>query len=172
MTRGAHVSTIGDVAPRFRVSSRFSVATLGLFVALGAGEAWAKKPKRGKDKIDPSHSEAVAQYITDPSYSTPWVDHLPTSRKVKSPKEYLGYHIGTPGKLTKPETINAYFRQLAKDSKRVKVFSMGKSHGGREMIVAAIGSKKNLKKLDKIKSNSGLTEAERQRLCEAAISNN
>ena len=138
-------------ARRFRNSTPVVLATC-FALSAGAGEAWAKKPKRGKDTIDPSHSEAVSQFITDPSYSTPWVDHLPVSRKVKSPKEFLGYHIGTPGKLTKPETINDYFRQLAKDSKRVRVFSMGKSHGGREMLVAAIGSKKNLKRLEKIKA--------------------
>ena len=106
--------------------------------------------KRGRDRIDPDHAAAVRSYVTDPAYLTEWVDHIPVSRKIPDPKAFLGYHIGTPGKLTPPETINAYFRELAKHSKNVEVVSIGKSHGGREMIVAFIGSKKNLRRLDAI----------------------
>lgn len=127
------------------------LATAGTWLASCAALAGPQKAnKRGRDTIDPEHAAAVASYVTDPAYLTDWVDHLPVSKRVPDPKAFLGYHVGTPGKLTAPETINAYFRELAAKSKRVEVRSMGKSHGGREMLVAFVGSKKNLKRIDEI----------------------
>lgn len=110
--------------------------------------------KRGRDRLDVDYARDIANNTTDPAYLTEWVDHLPESRRVRSPKQFLGYSIGTPGKLTKPETVNGYFRALERDSNRVQVQSMGQSHGGREMIVAAIGSPKNLRRLEEIKARN------------------
>lgn len=110
--------------------------------------------KRGRDKLDVDYARDIAAHTTDPAFSNEWVDHLPVSRAVPSPKQALGYSIGTPGVLTAPERINAYFRELAAASPRVQVFSIGQSHGGREMIVVAIGSKSNLAKLEQIKARN------------------
>lgn len=129
-----------------------SLSCSSLAVA-GEGSVEPELPtRRGKDKLDVDYARDIHANTTDPTYLSEWVDHLPVSRRVSSPKQALGYSIGTPGELTQPETINAYFRTLADESPRVQVFSMGRSHGGREMIVAAIGSKKNLAKLDEIKA--------------------
>jgi hypothetical protein len=110
--------------------------------------------RRGRDSLDPEYAAEIAAHTTEQRYLTPWVDHIPTSRRVPSPKEFLGYSIGTPNRLTPPDQIVDYFRRLERTSDRVQVFSMGKSHGGREMIVAAIGSKKNLRQLDSIKARN------------------
>ncbi len=107
---------------------------------------------RGRDKLDVDYARDIAAHTTDPAYLSEWVDHLPVARTAPSPKQALGYAIGTPGVLTRPERINAYLRELADASKRVEVFSLGQSHGGREMIVAAIASEKNLRKLEQIKA--------------------
>jgi hypothetical protein len=110
--------------------------------------------KRGPDRLDVDYAREIAAHTTDPQFLTEWVDHLPVSRKVPTPKQFLGYSIGTPGQLTQPDRINDYFRELARTSKHVQVFSMGRSDGGREMIVAAIGSKRNLARLDEIKARN------------------
>lgn len=120
--------------------------------APGSEEPGSFPSSRGRDKLDVDYARDIAAHTTDPAYLTQWVDHLPRSRTVPSPKQALGYSIGTPDRLTKAEDINAYFRTLAAATKRVEVFSMGQSHGGREMVVAAIGSKKNLAKLEQIKA--------------------
>src|SRR6266446_4462214 len=69
------------------------------------------------------------------------------------------------------EDINAYFRLLASKSPRVKVWSIGTSEEGREMLVAAVFDEANLAKLDRYKEITarladprGLTEAEAQKL--------
>ncbi|MCG8424922.1 MAG: peptidase [Proteobacteria bacterium] len=107
--------------------------------------------RRGPDRLDQKSTAEIRKYTTDPSFLTEWVDHLPASRQVPSPLAFLGYVIGTPGKLTRPERINAYFRRLARTSPRVRIFSLGKSHGGREMIAAAIADPGVLARLDATK---------------------
>lgn len=106
---------------------------------------------RGPDRVDVDATDKIRAYTTDASFLTEWVDYLPASRTVPSPPAFLGYVIGTPDRLTRPERINEYFRALDQASDRVRVFSMGKSHGGREMIVAAVADAQVLRRLDDIK---------------------
>ncbi len=133
-----------------RAMNRAVPFALLVAVACTAHAAPAKN-RRGPDRIDAKSTAEIRRYTTDPSFLTEWVDHLPASRKVPSPPRFLGYVIGTPGRLTRPDKINAYFRALARASNRVRVFSMGRSHGGREMIVAAIADAGLLRRLDQVK---------------------
>jgi hypothetical protein len=139
---------------RIHLHLLFATALFGVASCVAAlADASEEFPsKRGPDQLDVDYAREIAAHTTDPQFLTEWVDHLPVSRKVPTPKQFLGYSIGTPGRLTQPETINDYFRALAKSSKHVEVFSMGTSDGGREMIVAAIASKRNLGRLDEIKA--------------------
>ncbi|MBI4564822.1 MAG: hypothetical protein HY716_09050 [Planctomycetes bacterium] len=107
--------------------------------------------RRGPDRLDMESTRLIREHTTDPSFLTEWVDHLPEHDTVPSPREFLGYGIGAPNRLTQPEKIAAYFRELAKTSDRVKVFSAGRSDRGREMIVAAIADADVLARLDAIK---------------------
>ena len=45
----------------------------------------------------------IQRAITDPAFSNAWVDHVPDSRRVPSPRDFLGYAIGTPDRLTPPD---------------------------------------------------------------------
>jgi hypothetical protein len=147
------------LSPLFMGALLFAGALLGaascaVFAAPGSDEPDEFPRTRGRDKLDVDYAREIAAHTTDPQFLTEWVDHLPVSRKVPTPKKFLGYSIGTPGQLTQPERINDYFRALAQASNNVEVFSMGTSDGGREMIVAAIGSKRNLARLDEIKQRN------------------
>src|SRR3954467_9891752 len=77
---------------------------------------------------------------TDPKwkFTTELVDHLPASATVPTPLKTLGYVPGTVGKLSHTEDLNRYFRAVAASTPRVRVFSLGLSEEGREMIVAAV----------------------------------
>src|SRR5262245_19552805 len=77
---------------------------------------------------------------TDPKWkcTTELVDHLPASSTVPTPLKVLGYVPGTIGRLSRTEDLNKYFRAVAAASPRVKVFSLGLSEEGREMIIAAV----------------------------------
>src|SRR5215468_7559330 len=60
---------------------------------------------------------------------------------------FLGDVAGAPGKLPYAEDVYKYMRLLEKATPRVKVFSIGTTEEGREMIAVAVASEENLKKL-------------------------
>lgn len=124
---------------------------------------------RGPDRLDPESTRLLRRYTTDPSFLTPWVDHVPESATVPSPRDHLGRVIGTPGELTGPEEIAGYFRALEAASDRLRLFSLGRSHGGREMVVAAIADASILARLDAIRAaNARLADPRRTSREEAA----
>jgi hypothetical protein len=94
---------------------------------------------------------------SDPRYTslTDLIDHLPASPTVPTPLAALGYVPGTVGRLSYVADMNRYFRSLAQTSPRVKVFSLGLSDEGREVIVAAIGDDSAIAHLDQARANLG-----------------
>ncbi len=120
----------------------------GIFFSLSLG-AWADGPPA--QQADAEYAAKVREYTTEPFFLTELVDHLPASSTVPSPQKALGYVIGTPEKLTYTKEINAYFRTLAAASPRVKVWTIGKSEGGREMMLAAVSDEQNIRKIDRYK---------------------
>jgi hypothetical protein len=88
--------------------------------------------------IDQQYTEAIKKYTTDPSFLSPLVDYLPASKTVPSPAKALGDVSGAPDMLPYAEDVYKYFRMLEAASPRVKVFSIGHTEEGREMIAAAV----------------------------------
>jgi hypothetical protein len=76
------------------------------------------------------------------------VNYLPASKSVPTPEAVLGDVAGAPGILPYAEDVYKYMRMLEKASPRVKVFSIGTTEEGREMIAVAVSSEENLKKLE------------------------
>src|SRR3954462_14132857 len=114
---------------------------------------------------------------TDPTwkFTTELVDHLPASSTVPTPVKGLGYVPGTIGRLAYVEELNRYFRAVDAASPRVKVFSLGMSDEGREMIVAAVADSATIARLDDYRAMAarladprGLSAAERARLVKTA----
>src|SRR4029079_18098977 len=60
---------------------------------------------------------------------------------------------GAPGILPYSHEVYQYMRMVEKASPRVKVFSIGKTEEGREMIAVAVSSEANLAKLDANRAN-------------------
>src|SRR6266568_4318323 len=96
---------------------------------------FARDPKQ---PIDQQYTDQIHKYTTDPSFTSPLVDYLPASQTVPTPTTVLGDVSGAPDRLPYAEDVYKYFRMLAASSPRVKVFTIGKSEEGREMIAAAI----------------------------------
>jgi Zinc carboxypeptidase len=88
--------------------------------------------------IDQQYSEAIKKYTTDPSFISPLVDYLPASKTVPTPAKVLGDVSGAPDMLPYAEDVYKYFRMLEAASPRVKVFTIGHTEEGREMIAAAV----------------------------------
>jgi hypothetical protein len=94
--------------------------------------------------VDRQYTDQILKYTTDPSFISPLVDYLPASKTVPTPTKVLGDISGAPDMLPYAEDVYRYFRLLEENSPRVKVFTIGHSEEGREMIAAAIADPKLL----------------------------
>src|SRR5205809_7642879 len=112
------------------------VALAGLVsVPLAAQQTFVRDPKVA---IDEDYTRKIKEYTTEPFFSSPLVDYLPASKTVPTPKAVLGDVAGAPGKLPYAEEVYRYMRMLEKAAPgRVRVVSIGKTEGGREMIAGA-----------------------------------
>jgi hypothetical protein len=100
-----------------------------------------------KIPIDSEYTQKIKEYTTEPFFTSPLTDYLPASKTVPTPKAVLGDIAGAPGKLPYAEEVYDYMRRLEKASPRVKVYSIGKTEEGREMIAVAIASETIMAKL-------------------------
>jgi hypothetical protein len=114
--------------------STLSLAAAPLF-AQELNSNFARDPGQ---PIDQHYTDQIHKYTTDPSFISPLVDYLPASKTVPTPAKVLGDVSGAPDMLPYAEDAYKYFRLLEASSPRVKVFTIGHTEEGREMIVAAI----------------------------------
>ena len=98
--------------------------------------------------IDDEYTRKIREYTTEPFFLSPLVDYLPASATVPTPKAVLGDVAGAPGKLPYSHEVYRYMRMLEKASPRVKVFSIGTTEEGREMIAVAVSSEANMAQLE------------------------
>lgn len=122
------------------------VTLAGLLVTPVQGQV---KPGRDPNQpLDEEYTRKIREYTTEKFFNSPLTDYLPASANVPTPKAVLGDVAGAPGKLPYSADVHRYMRLLEKASPRVKVFSIGTSEEGREMIAVAIASESLLAKLD------------------------
>jgi hypothetical protein len=122
------------------LSSALFAATTPLF-SQELDSTFARDPGQ---PVDQQYTDQIHKYTTDPSFTSPLVDYLPASKTVPTPAKVLGDVSGAPDMLPYAEDVYKYFRLLEASSPRVKVFTIGHSEEGREMIAAAIADPKLL----------------------------
>ncbi|MEK6301680.1 MAG: M14 family zinc carboxypeptidase [Acidobacteriota bacterium] len=135
----------------FAVALLVCVTLVAAQAGLAGQNSGAGAPKPGRDPkqpIDEEYSKKIREYTTEPFFLSPLVDYLPASKTVPTPKEVLGDIAGAPGKLPYSHEVYRYMRMLEKASPRVKVFSIGTTEEGREMIAVAVTSEANLARLE------------------------
>ena len=113
-----------------------------LALALTSALASAQQP------VDDEYTKQIRQFTTGKQFATELVDQLPASDRVPSPLKANGYIAGADGHLTYAQDVYKYMRALEAASPRVKVFSIGKSEEGREMILVAISSNETIASLN------------------------
>jgi hypothetical protein len=106
------------------------------------------------DVPEPGSSEEIAKATTAPQFLSPWVSYLPASSTVPSPRAFLHRIAGAPGEFVNSATAYAYARALAAASPRVRVFTIGKSEEGREIVLLAIADEKGVESLDRLKRDT------------------
>ena len=104
-----------------------------------------------QDKIDEISTKLIKEYTTKPEFLSPLVNYIPESETVPSPRDFLGYVVGAPKKLTYARDIHRYFYALAENSPRIKVIEIGKSNEGRARILAIIADENTIANIDKYK---------------------
>src|SRR5271166_499502 len=121
----------------------------GLLFAATPLSADGNRPARDpKQPVDEEYTKKIHEYTTEPFFTSPLVDYLPASKSVPTPKVVLGDVAGAPGILPYSSQVYEYMRMLEKASPRVKVFSIGRTEEGREMIAVAVSSEANLAHLE------------------------
>lgn len=158
-----------------------SLFTLALAVSTFAIIAHAQiKPGRDPNQpIDQEYTNKIREYTTAPYFNSPLTDYLPASSDVPTPKAVLGDVSGAPGKLPYAEDVYKYMRMLERARPgRVKVFTIGTTEEGREMIAVAVGSEQLISKIDENRARLtkladprtiNMDEAEADRLVNASF---
>ena len=127
------------------------IVPLALAAPLFAQPVAAPPLPPGRDPsqaVDQAYTAKIHEYTTEPFFNSPLTDYLPASKTVPTPKVVLGDIAGAPGILPYSTEVYSYMRMLEKASPRVKVFSIGKTEEGREMIAVAVASERLLQHLD------------------------
>ena len=156
---------------KLRIPGVFLVVALFLSSAVPT-VTHAQKSTAATVPDDPDFAEFVKKATTKPEFMSPLVDHLPKKAGVPTPKDILGYHIGTEKKLTYVADQQRYFRALEKALPgRVRTEVTGKTEEGRDIMVLYVTSEANLKNLETNRQNMrkladprGLTAAQTQQL--------
>jgi hypothetical protein len=133
--------TLSKVALIVVCSVIFSLSAAAPLQSQELNSTFARDPGQ---PIDQQYTDQIRKYTTDPSFTSPLVDYLPASKTVPTPVKVLGDVSGAPDMLPYAEDVYKYFRLLEASSPRVKVFSIGHTEEGREMIAAAIADPKLL----------------------------
>jgi hypothetical protein len=111
------------------------------------------------DAAEPGSVEDIARATTEARFLSPWVSYLPASSTVPSPRVFLGRIPGAPGELVDSAKAYACSRALAASSPRVRMFTIGRSEEGRDIILLAIADEKGIQNLDALKAaNAALAD--------------
>jgi Zinc carboxypeptidase len=125
---------------------------LALCLALAAGASTSGQ-RTDPERHDPEYARLVKEWTTKPEFMSPLVDHLPIKAGVPTPKDVLGYHIGTPKKLTGIAEQQRYFRELEKATPRVKTMVAGTTEEGRQIMIVFVSSEANIRDLEVNRQN-------------------
>ncbi len=160
--------------------------TIVLLVSVGmaaASTAGAQSPSNpyardAKQAVDEAYTKKMKEYTTAPYFTSPLVDYLPASKAVPTPMAVLGDVAGAPGMLPYSHEVYRYMRMVEKASPRVKVYTIGKTEEGREMIAVAVSSEANLAKLEENRARLakladprtiGMNDAEADKLVDQSV---
>jgi Zinc carboxypeptidase len=126
----------------------FSFSTVALLFAVGLRAQSPYPP----DTPESGSVEAISSATTEPQFLSPWVSYLPASQTVPSPRKFYGRIMGAPGELVDSAKAYAYCRALALASPRVRVFTIGRSEEGRDILLLAIADEKGIANLDQLRA--------------------
>ncbi len=123
-----------------------------LLTVLALTPDFARTQPIAPDTPEPGSSEEIAHATTEARFLSPWVAYLPASVSVVSPRTFLHRIPGAAGELVNSATAYAYCRALAASSARVRMFTIGRSEEGRDIVLLAIADEKGIQDLERLKA--------------------
>jgi hypothetical protein len=120
----------------------------------GPGTTTAGSFSAAPDTPEPNSTEEIARATTETPFLSPWVSYVPASSTVPSPRAFLHRIAGAPGELVDSSTAYAYGRALAAASPRVRLFKIGLSEEGRDIVLLAIADENGIQQLDQLKADT------------------
>ena len=123
-----------------------------LVLLLAAAATPASETAVAPDTAEPGSIEEIAAATGDARFLSPWVSYLPASSTVPSPRAFLGRIPGAPGELADTAKAYGYCRALAAAAERVRVFTIGRSEEGREILMMAVADEAGIRDLDRLKA--------------------
>src|SRR5579863_10708912 len=114
------------------------------------------------DTAEAGSVSEIARATTESRFLSPWVSYLPASVSVVSPRTFLHRIPGAPGELVNSAQAYAYCRALAASSPRVRLFTIGRSEEGRDIMLLAITDETGIANLERLKAaTAALADARR-----------
>jgi hypothetical protein len=141
--------------------------TLGLLAFISCLPRLLCAQASAPDTPEAGSVEEIARATTETRFLSPWVSYLPASTSVVSPRSFLHRIPGAPGELVNSATAYAYCRALAGSSPRVRLFTIGRSEEGRDIVLLAIADEAGIRALERLKAASAAL-ADPRRTDEAA----
>ena len=115
--------------------------------------ATAKPGRDPNQPIDEEYTRKIKEYTTETFFLSPVIDYMPASKTVPTPMAVLGDIAGAPGKLPYSAEVHDYMRLLAKSTPRVRVYAIGTTEEGKEMMAVAVASEALMARLDANKAD-------------------
>ncbi len=134
--------------------ARVIAVAIGLVALAGVGVPpliQAQGKNGSAQPIDEDYTKRIHDQTPDKRILTELVDHMVLDTKVPSPLKFFGYIPGENGKLTYHKDIVRYLEALQAASPRVKLWNIGKSEEGRDMVACAVADEATIKNLQKYK---------------------
>jgi len=125
---------------------------LALMLGLAQLASAVQLPNAAPDRPEPGSVEAIAQATGDKRFRSPWVWYVPASASVPSPEKFFGRIMGAPGELADSGKSYAYLRALTAASPRARLFTIGRSEEGRDIVLLAIADEAGIRDLDRLKA--------------------
>ena len=114
------------------------------------------------DEAEPGSINAIAAATGDPHFMSPLVSYLPASRQAPSPLTFFHRIMGAPGEFVNTTQAYSYCRALAGASPRVRMFTIGRSEEGRDIVLLAISDEAGIRDLDRLKAATSALADPRQ----------
>jgi hypothetical protein len=131
------------------------IVTVALCLTSAGMSAGQNRPaSASRQRLDEEYTKRILASTPDKRILTELVDHmpLPADAKVPSPLKFLGYIPGENGMLTYHRDIVRYLEALQQASPRVKLWTIGKTEEGRDMVACAIADEATIKNLQRYKN--------------------